>query len=86
MSNISKKWEKPTVKPIPFLGNYIDGQFVIPSKADYTYSRVSPADISDHLSESEILSCKSHVDEAVLAAKKLMIFGQGWIFKNALIC
>ena len=82
MSNISKKWEKPTVKPIPFLGNYIDGQFVIPSKADYTYSRVSPADLSDHLSESEILSCKSHVDEAILAAKKAYDFWSGLDFQK----
>ena len=42
----------------------------IPTKADYTYSKISPADLSDHLSESEISSCQSHVDEAVFAAQK----------------
>lgn len=70
MSKELQKWEKPAIKPISFLGNCIDGQFVIPSKPDYTYTKVSPADLSDHLSESEILSCKSHVDEAVLVARK----------------
>ena len=68
MSNTSQEWRKP--KPILFLGNYIDGQFAVPSKPDYTYSKISPADLSDHLSEFEVSSCKSDVDEAVLAAKK----------------
>ena len=72
MSNAPQKWERP--KPISFLGNYIDGQFTIPSEPDYKHSKVSPADFSDHLSESEILSCKSHVDEVVLAAKRAYDF------------
>ena len=78
MSNTS--WEKP--KPIPFLGNYIDGQFTIPSKPDYSSSKVSPADLSDHVSESEILSCSNHVDEAVLAAKKAFDFWSGLEFQK----
>ena len=80
MSNSSQKWERP--KPISFLGNYIDGQFTIPSEPDYKHSKVSPADFSDHLSESEILSCKSHVDEAVLAAKKAYDFWSGLDFQK----
>ena len=78
MSNTS--WERP--KPVPFLGNYIDGQFTVPSKPDYIYSKISPADLSDHLSESEILSCKSHVDEAVLAAKRAFDFWSGLEFQK----
>ena len=80
MPSTSQKWEKP--KPIPFLGNYIDGQFTTSSKPDYTSSKISPADLSDHLSESEISSCKSHVDDAVLAARKAYDFWSGLEFQK----
>lgn len=58
--------EKP--KGIEFLGNYLNGEFVIPSKTDHKLLKVSPSDIRDHIFEA--LSSREHVKDAVYFAKK----------------
>lgn len=62
------KWKKPQVEKISFLGDYINGHFVVPSKSDNKYLKISPSDTSDIL--CEVLSSEDHVDEAILSAKK----------------
>ncbi len=59
------------LKPIPFLGDYIDGKFVLPERADGEFKNVSPADFKD-----EIMTLQyryDHVSRATAAAKKAFI-------------
>ena len=50
-----------------FQGNYVDGQFLIPSRTDETWTVVSPGDLSDTI--GELSASYSDVDKAVDAAK-----------------
>ncbi|MEC9283226.1 MAG: aldehyde dehydrogenase family protein, partial [Bdellovibrionota bacterium] len=50
-----------------FQGNYVDGQFLIPSRTDETWTVVSPGDLSDTI--GELSSSYTDVDKAVDAAK-----------------
>lgn len=52
----------------PYLGDFIDGKFILPSKADGEFTDFSPADLSDEL--IKIRFSQSHVEAAVQAAKK----------------
>jgi succinylglutamic semialdehyde dehydrogenase len=51
-----------------YLGDFINGKFVIPSKADGTIKDISPGDLSDTVMIASY--SHSHVDHAVEAAKK----------------
>lgn len=56
------------LKKINFLGDYINGRFVVPAKGDGQFQDVSPGDLSD-----QIMTVKydlAHIDQAVEAASK----------------
>lgn len=55
----------PTYK---FLGDFIDGRFVLSDRPDGSWSNVSPANLKEEL--IEISYRNDHVDEACVAAKK----------------
>jgi succinylglutamic semialdehyde dehydrogenase len=61
------------LKPIPFLGDYIDGRFVIPDRADGEFKDTSPADLKDEIMVLEFRY--DHVHVATRAAKKAYL---GW--------
>ena len=61
-------WKKPQVKKVSFLGNYINGQFVVPSEPSNRCLKISPSDVSDVL--CEVLFSEDHIEEAILSAKK----------------
>lgn len=56
------------LKPIPYLGDYIDGKFVIPERADGEFKNASPADLKDEIMTVEFRY--DHVTRACGAAKK----------------
>lgn len=60
-------------KPIPFLGDFIDGRFIIPDRADGEFKDVSPADLKDEVMHLEYRY--DHVHMATRAAKKAFL---GW--------
>jgi succinylglutamic semialdehyde dehydrogenase len=56
------------LKPISYLGDYIDGKFVRPDRADGDFKNLSPADLKDEVMTLEF--CYDHVARATAAAKK----------------
>lgn len=54
--------------PIEFLGDYIDGKFVKPDRADGEFKSVSPADLTDVLSHLEFRH--DHISRATKAARE----------------
>jgi succinylglutamic semialdehyde dehydrogenase len=60
-------------KPLAFLGDYIDGKFVIPERADGEFINTSPADLKDVVLNLEYRY--DHVHLATRAAKRAYI---GW--------
>ena len=52
---------------ISFLGDYVNGEFVISSQAHHKFLKVSPSDKQDVL--FEVLSSDEHIDQAVVLAK-----------------
>jgi len=60
-----------TFKPIPFLGDYLDGEFVNPKKSDGEFINKSPANLEETV--GEIRYTYSHVDQACAAAKKAFV-------------
>lgn len=59
------------LKSIPYLGDYIDGRFIIPDRADGDFKDVSPADLKDEIMALEFRY--DHVHQATLAAKKAQL-------------
>ncbi len=60
-----------SLTPMPFLGDYIDGRFVIPSSPDGELKILSPADLRDH-----VITVKhklDSVDAAVNSAQKAFL-------------
>lgn len=58
-------------KPIPFLGDYIDGRFVIPDRADGEFKDISPSDLKDEVMVLEYRY--DHIQMATRAAKKAFV-------------
>ncbi|MES2854624.1 MAG: aldehyde dehydrogenase family protein, partial [Bdellovibrionota bacterium] len=58
-------------KPIPYLGDYIDGKFVIPDRADGDFKNTSPGDLKDEIMTLEF--SYEHVTRACEAAKKAFL-------------
>ncbi len=56
------------MKELKFLGDYINGQWVLPLHADGEIKNLSPGDLSDQL--MTVKFTHSHIDEACAAAKK----------------
>jgi succinylglutamic semialdehyde dehydrogenase len=56
------------IKSIPFLGDYIDGRFVLPDRADGEFKDISPSDLKDEVMVLEYRY--DHVHMATRAAKK----------------
>jgi succinylglutamic semialdehyde dehydrogenase len=56
------------VKPIPYLGDYIEGQWVRPNASDDSWVVQSPADLKDKIINMD--SSYKHVEAATIAAKK----------------
>lgn len=61
------------LKPIPFLGDYIDGRFLKPDRADGEFIDASPSDLKDEIMVLEYRY--DHVSLATRAAKKAFL---GW--------
>ena len=59
------------LKPIPFLGDYIDGRFVVPDRPDGEFKDVSPSDLKDEIMHLEYRY--DHVHLATKAAKKAFL-------------
>lgn len=56
------------LKPVLFLGDYIDGRFVLPERADGDFKSLSPADLKDEVMALEY--SHDHVARACEAAKR----------------
>ena len=59
------------LKPIPFLGDFIDGRWVMPDRADGEFKDVSPADLGDEIMVLEYRY--DHVHLATKAAKRAFV-------------
>ena len=59
------------VKPLQFLGDYIDGRFVVPDRADGEFKDISPSDLKDEIMHLEYRY--DHVHMATKAAKKAFL-------------
>jgi len=59
------------LRQIPYLGDYIDGAFIIPDRADGEFMDVSPADLKDEVMRLEYRY--DHVHMATRAAKKAFL-------------
>ncbi len=57
--------------PIPYLGDYIDGRFVRPDRADGEFKDISPSDLRDEIMVVEYRY--DHVQEACAAAKRAFL-------------
>lgn len=57
--------------PIEFRGNFINGEFVVPSTAQSTFTNYSPADLSERV--IEIKTNIDHVDQACEAAQQAFL-------------
>ncbi len=55
------------ISKIEYLGNYIDGRFLVPETVDDEWQIKSPADLKDLVFEAK--SSNGHVDQACLAAR-----------------
>lgn len=55
-------------RPMAFLGDYINGQFIQPTLGDGEFKSISPCDKEDLLLSGHY--CHNHIDEACYAAKK----------------
>ena len=55
------------LKPISYLGDFIDGRFLLPDRSDLNWAIKSPADVKDIV--IEVQGQNSHVERACLAAK-----------------
>ncbi|MGE0761840.1 MAG: succinylglutamate-semialdehyde dehydrogenase [Bdellovibrionales bacterium] len=55
------------LKPISFLGDFIDGRFLQPDRSDCQWSIKSPCDVKDLVFEAQ--GQNSHIERACLAAK-----------------
>ncbi len=67
-------------EPIPYRGDFINGEFVKPSKATGSWKNMSPADLSD-----EVISVQqqnSHVDQAVEAASRAFQDWSEWSIED----
>lgn len=62
---------KTNFKPIPFLGDYIDGKFVVPDRADGEFKDVSPSNLNDEIMALEYRY--DHVHLATSAAKRAFL-------------
>ena len=58
-------------KPIKYLGDYIDGRFIVPERADGEFKNTSPSDLKDEIMVVEYRY--DHVTQACDAAKKAFI-------------
>ena len=65
--------EHKTLSPIAWLGDYIDGKFLKPERADGEFLDVSPADLKDHVMRLEFRH--DHVQFATRAAREAF---RGW--------
>lgn len=59
------------MQPMKYLGDYIDGRFVVPDRADGDFKNLSPADHKDEIMTVEFQY--DHVGRATAAAKKAFI-------------
>ena len=59
------------IQPITFLGDYINGKFVLPERADGDFKNISPGDHKDEIMTLEFRY--DHVNQATAAAKKAFI-------------
>lgn len=60
-----------TVKTVSFLGDYINGQFVFPTKKDGEFTDISAGDLLDQIMKVQYQF--SHVDQAVESAEKAFL-------------
>lgn len=67
--NGHNKMEKP--HPRPYVGDYIDGRFLIPDRADGEFKNISPADLKDEIMTLEYRY--DHVHLATRAARKAFL-------------
>ncbi|MES2962264.1 MAG: succinylglutamate-semialdehyde dehydrogenase [Bdellovibrionota bacterium] len=58
-------------KPIPYLGDYIEGRFIVPDRADGEFKNTSPSDLKDEIMVVEYRY--DHVVRACEAAKKAFV-------------
>ncbi len=59
------------LKPIPFLGDYLDGRFVVPERADGEFKNTSPSDLKDEIMTLEYRF--DHVTRATKAARRAFL-------------
>ena len=71
-------------KEIPFLGDFIDGGFVLPEKKDKTWEKVSPADLEDRVLSP--VSCYSHVEKACEVAQRAYLPWAGTSIEERMTC
>ena len=58
-------------KPIKYLGDFIDGRFIVPDRADGEFKNTSPSDLKDEIMVVEYRY--DHVAQACAAAKKAFL-------------
>lgn len=63
--------QSATHGPVKFLGDYINGRFVIPERADGNFKNISPGDHKDEIMTLEYRY--DHVQQATEAAKKAFV-------------
>lgn len=56
------------LEPIPFKGDYLDGEFVIPQRGDKNFINKSPANLKEKV--IEMVSLNAHVDQACESAQR----------------
>lgn len=59
------------LKPVPFMGDYIDGKFIVPDRADGEFKDISPADLKDEIMTLEYRY--DHIHMATHAAKRAFL-------------
>lgn len=60
-----------SLEKIQFLGNYINGKFVVPERADGNIKDISPGDLDDQI--MTVNFCSEHVDLACESAQKAFL-------------
>ena len=72
--------KRPKLINVSFLGDYVDGEFVIPSQVHHKFLKTSPSDKQDIL--FEVSASDEHVDQAVLSAKRAFNSWSGLSFQQ----